>query len=296
MPLVIYKRSNRTHAVLPINLKITTSLIISLIYLQILYLVSFLAKPFWSSAGEFPPFKHNIERWERTIIDIIIAIVPFSNYRSPNPSAILHSDALLHRSHNTTYSTASHVNLDGIPLMPPKAASSAFVYPVTIPQCYPGTAIEGMTPVMAMTERSDLKLDLKGGGIGTATAPGSTITKPGPVMDRYGRNGDPVYETVKKPVPGSGSKSRSPGGSWHRTGINTSGTGSGSGTGTGTGIVTSAGVGNTPVLGSQHSPQHTPSRSRTQSQSHATKSTPSPPPPPRKRVYFEFEHEPIPNY
>lgn len=161
--------------------------------------------------------------------------------------------------------------------MPPKAASSAFVYPVTLPQCYPEMAIERMTPVVAMTERSDLKLDLKGGGIVTATTSGSTMTKPGPVMDRYGRNGDPVYDTVKKPVPGSGSRSRSPGGRRHRTGVNTSGTGSGNGTGTG--IVTSAGDGNTPLLGSQQSPQHTPPRSRTQSQSHATKSTPSLPHP-----------------
>ncbi|KAJ5109192.1 hypothetical protein N7456_005867 [Penicillium angulare] len=216
MPLVIYKRSNRTHAVLPITLKTSTSLIIALIYLQILYLVSFLSKPFWSSAREFPPYKRNIERWERSIIDIIIAIVPFSNYRSPNPSAVLQSDLLLpgHRSHNTTYSSTSHVNLDGIPLMPPKAASSAFVYPLTLPQCYPEMAIERLTPVMAMTERSELKLDLKGGGIGTgtgiatATASGSTITKPGPVVDRYGRNGDPIYDTVKKPVTVTGSVSR----------------------------------------------------------------------------------------
>ncbi|KAJ6171278.1 hypothetical protein N7470_000345 [Penicillium chermesinum] len=92
MPLVTYKPSPGTHAVLPITLWTTCSLILALCYLQTIYFISFLARPCWTSPREFPPFQHSIEHAERLTVDIILSIVPFARYHSPPPH-----QPLLHR-------------------------------------------------------------------------------------------------------------------------------------------------------------------------------------------------------
>ncbi|KAJ5729881.1 uncharacterized protein N7483_004389 [Penicillium malachiteum] len=190
MPLVVYKRANRTHANLPITLTTTIALIFALLYLQVLYAISYFARPFWSSSREFPPYRHNIEAWEKRIIDLILTIVPFSNYRSPNPSSVLHPDGLGHRAQVTSYASSTHVAIDGFPGVPQKAVAAAYTSGPPMPQCYPETAIERMTPTQAHAHRSDLKL-------GNASTTGSVITKPSAVIDRYGKNGISTYDSVK---------------------------------------------------------------------------------------------------
>ncbi|KAJ5659627.1 hypothetical protein N7507_006078 [Penicillium longicatenatum] len=182
MPLVIYKRSNRTHAVLPVTLRTTNSLIITLIHLQFLYLISYIARPLCSSAQEFPPFKYNIERTEKRIIDLIISIIPFSNYRSPNPSTILHPELLNRRSQPGAYAFASRLTIDGVPNMP-QPPSTAFKTPPTMPQCYPETALERMP-----SHQSDSKL-------------GVAINKPSAVVDRYAKANAAMYDTAVKRMP-----------------------------------------------------------------------------------------------
>ncbi|KAJ5706914.1 hypothetical protein N7488_006715 [Penicillium malachiteum] len=191
MPLVVYKRANRTHANLPITLTTTIALIFALLYLQVLYLISWVARPFWSSSREFPPYRNNIEAWEKRIIDLILTIVPFSNYRSPNASSVLHPDALSHRAQVVSYASSSHLTIDGLPGVPQKPVAT-FTSGPSMPQCYPETAIERMTPTQARAHRSDLKL-------GHASTTGSVITKPSAVIDRYGKNGITTYDTVKNP-------------------------------------------------------------------------------------------------
>ncbi|KAJ6014522.1 hypothetical protein N7540_009113 [Penicillium herquei] len=192
MPLVVYKRANRTHANLPITLTTTIALIFALLYLQVLYVVSYSSRPFWSSTREFPPYRHNIEAWEKRIIDLILTIVPFSNYRSPNSSSVLHPDGLSHRAQVASYAFSSHTVIDYLPGAPQKAVAAAHRSGHSMPQCYPETAIERMTPTQAHAHRSDLKL-------GHASTTGTVITKPSAVIDRYGKNGISTYDTVKNP-------------------------------------------------------------------------------------------------
>ncbi|KAJ5569975.1 uncharacterized protein N7459_009405 [Penicillium hispanicum] len=137
MPLVVPKRSSRTHPVLPITLTITTSLVIALCYLQLLYGVSYLARPFWSRRREFPPFRSVIERWERLAIDIIMGIVPSPIYRSPTPTltSTLHEDSQGYRISSIHVSRASWS----------QSNPSAFSVPPNMPQCYPETAAERNT-------------------------------------------------------------------------------------------------------------------------------------------------------
>lgn len=182
MPLGVYKRSNRTHAVLPVTLTTTNSLIISLIYLQFLYLLSYLARPLCSSAQEFPPFKYKIERTEKRVIDLILSIVPFSNYRSPNPSTILHHEPVNHRSQSGAYTSTPRLAADGGPNMP-QPPSTAYKTPPTMPQCYPETALERMP-----SHQPDPKL-----GVGS-------INKPSAVVDRYTKTNVPMYDTAVKRI------------------------------------------------------------------------------------------------
>ncbi|KAJ5809977.1 uncharacterized protein N7503_002195 [Penicillium pulvis] len=185
MPLVVYKQSKRTHAVLPVALTTTNSLIITLIYLQFLYLVSYIARPFCSSAQEFPPFKYQIERTEKRVIDLIFSIVPFSNYRSPNPSTILQHQPLSQRSNSGgAYPSTSRLTIDGVPNMP-QPPSTAFTTPPIMPQCYPETAIERMPSRQSI----DPKLGV-----------GAPINKPSAVADRYAKTDVPIYEIAVKRI------------------------------------------------------------------------------------------------
>ncbi|KAJ6017535.1 hypothetical protein N7451_000914 [Penicillium sp. IBT 35674x] len=185
MPLVVYKQSKRTHAVLPVTLTTTNSLIIALIYLQFLYLTSYIARPFCSSAKEFPPFKYKIERTEKRVVDLILSILPFSNYRSPNPSSILQHEPLSQRPQSGgAYTSTSRLTPDGVPNMP-QPPSSAFTTPPTMPQCYPETAIERMP--------SRQPADPNLGRL--------AINKPSTVVDRYTKPNAPIYDTAVKQMP-----------------------------------------------------------------------------------------------
>ncbi|KAJ5769980.1 uncharacterized protein N7511_002031 [Penicillium nucicola] len=66
----------------PISLSQTLQLIGALVYLQLLYLVSFLARPLANSRHEFPPFRRPIDRIEAAIIESLIGAVPLSAYSS----------------------------------------------------------------------------------------------------------------------------------------------------------------------------------------------------------------------
>ncbi|KAJ5638052.1 hypothetical protein N7490_007931 [Penicillium lividum] len=181
MPLVIYKQSNRTHAVLPVTLTTTNSLITTLIYLQFLYLISYIARPLASSVQELPPFKYNIERTEKRVIDLIISIVPFSNSRSPNPSTILHH-AVNNRAQSAAYTSASHLTIDGSMPQPP---STAFTTPSTMTQCYPKRTLERLSSLS------------QGPKIGTP------IRNPTAVIDECSKNNVSMYDTAIKRMPPS---------------------------------------------------------------------------------------------
>lgn len=200
MPLAIYRRSSRNHANLPITLSTALSLIFALTCLQLLYLVSYVARPFWSSSGEFPPFKHHIERWEKRIIDLILDIVPVTNYRSPNPSSILHPDSLSNRAQATSYESSTHLPVI-TPVIPQKAASSVFPTPPSMPQCYPESAVERLSAAQREFRH--------GHGLGSGSGSGSGISKPSAVIDRYSKSGLPAHDTVKKPIPRSPPHNRS---------------------------------------------------------------------------------------
>lgn len=69
-------------AVFPISLLKTICLIGSLSWLQLLYAVSYLARPFWNTRREFPPFNGAIYRTETSITNAILGPVPLSAYTS----------------------------------------------------------------------------------------------------------------------------------------------------------------------------------------------------------------------
>ncbi|CAI7615024.1 unnamed protein product [Penicillium bialowiezense] len=66
----------------PISLWTTTRLIGALIYLQILYGIAYLRRPFSSSHREFPPLNKNIDEIEKVISNIILDLVPLTAYSS----------------------------------------------------------------------------------------------------------------------------------------------------------------------------------------------------------------------
>lgn len=202
MPLAIYRRSSRNHANLPITRSTALSLIFALTCLQLLYMVSYVARPFWSSSGEFPPFKHHIERWEKKIIDLILEIVPVTNYRSPNPSSILHPDSLSNRAQATSYESSTHLAIN-TPVIPQKAASSVFPIPPSMPQCYPESAMERLSAAQREFRHG------QGLGSVSGSGSGSGLSKPNAILDRYNKNGLPAYDTVKKPIPRSPPHNRS---------------------------------------------------------------------------------------
>ncbi|EKV07100.1 hypothetical protein Pdw03_0982 [Penicillium digitatum] len=69
-------------AVFPISLLNTIRLIGSLSWLQLLYAVSFLARPFWNTRREFPPFNRVISHTETRIINTFLGTAPLSAYSS----------------------------------------------------------------------------------------------------------------------------------------------------------------------------------------------------------------------
>lgn len=176
MPLVVYRPNAGNHAVLPITLRTTYSLILVLCYLQCLYLVSFLARPIWSSHRDFPPFRHTIERVEKAAIDIIISIVPLANYHSPNHPSMISTESLAH--HPVTPAYASRfANGGNHPTNPP------YLTRPSVPECYPATAPEAAR-VSARIQSS-------------TPTPVTPLTPVAPV-ERYTKTGISVYEAVKR--------------------------------------------------------------------------------------------------
>ncbi|OQE43518.1 hypothetical protein PENCOP_c003G07930 [Penicillium coprophilum] len=68
--------------VFPLSLSKTIYLIHLLSWLQILYAVSYLARPFWNTRREFPPFNTAISRTETRIINTLLGAIPLSAYSS----------------------------------------------------------------------------------------------------------------------------------------------------------------------------------------------------------------------
>jgi hypothetical protein len=68
--------------VFPLGLMKTISLIGTLIYLQLLYAISYLAKPFWNYSRGFPPFNEIIYQTETSISNAILGAVPLTAYSS----------------------------------------------------------------------------------------------------------------------------------------------------------------------------------------------------------------------
>ncbi|KAJ5744402.1 hypothetical protein N7533_009272 [Penicillium manginii] len=130
MPL-IGRHVSHTHANLPISLWSTISLTFALSYLQIVYAISFIARPFWSSNLDFPPFRQAIESAEIFAINIILDIVPTSKYRSPAPTNFI-DDATrrpplsLNRP-SPVIGTSPHV----------VTGATVHAVPPHMPQCYP---------------------------------------------------------------------------------------------------------------------------------------------------------------
>lgn len=136
-----------THANLPITMVTTISLTLALLYLQVIYTVSFITSPFWSSNRDFPPFKQTIEGAEKFAIDIILGIVPTSQYRSPAPTNLLHEDAIGQRISNSLHTRALHssrVTLEPAPRV--VSCGSVLVVSPKIPQCYPEPRASYLSP------------------------------------------------------------------------------------------------------------------------------------------------------
>jgi hypothetical protein len=66
----------------PLKLTTAVRLIGSLLYLQLLYAISHLAKPFWNYGREFPPFNKTIDQTETSISNAILGIAPLTAYSS----------------------------------------------------------------------------------------------------------------------------------------------------------------------------------------------------------------------
>jgi hypothetical protein len=176
MPL-IGRHVSHTHANLPISLWSTISLTFALSYLQIIYAISFIARPFWSSNLDFPPFRQTIESAETFAINIILEIVPTSKYRSPAPTNFINDftsrrhPLSLNRS-NPMIGTSPHVATN----------ASVHIIPPQMPQCYPEPRISISHPSPQQKE------------VQTETMR-STHTER---FDKIGDSGDSIYGTAKK--------------------------------------------------------------------------------------------------
>lgn len=164
-----------THANLPISLWSTISLTFALFYLQVIYAVSFVARPFWSSNLDFPPFRQAIESAEKFTIDIILEIVPTSQYRSPAPTA-LNEDTIdrrlafgIDRSTSAPGTSARVVASGSVHLVPPK-----------MPQCFPEPQTSPMSPNQKETRTETMR---------------STHTER---VTKAGNSGASIYGTAQK--------------------------------------------------------------------------------------------------
>lgn len=73
--------------VFPLSFPKTIRLIGALIYLQLLYALSYLIQPFSGSGRDFPPFNKTIDETEARINKAIIGVVPLKAYDTPTATA-----------------------------------------------------------------------------------------------------------------------------------------------------------------------------------------------------------------
>ncbi|KAJ5976091.1 hypothetical protein N7481_009798 [Penicillium waksmanii] len=174
MPL-IGRYVSHTHANLPISLWSTISLTFALSYLQIVYAISFIARPFWSSNLDFPPFRQTIESAETFAINIILEIVPTSNYRSPAPTNFI-SDATS-RCHPLSLNRSNPM----IETSPPVVQGAlVHVVPPQMPQCYPEPRISHPSPQQKEVQTETMR---------------STHTER---FNKIGDSGNSTYGTARK--------------------------------------------------------------------------------------------------
>lgn len=136
MPLMAQTRSSRPQPILPISFSVAMSLVIALSYLQVLYGVSYLVRPFWGQDREFPPFKSTIVRWERVAVELILCILPLPSCGSHSltPTSTLYEDLPAHR---ITSIHTSRVSFNEL-----RSGPSGMSEPHSMPQCYPETSAE----------------------------------------------------------------------------------------------------------------------------------------------------------
>lgn len=132
MPLRSSRRSSPSHANLPIAFLTTLALITALVYLQLIYAISWILQPFYNSSQEFPPLRRTIEKAEKLTINIIISIVPTSLYRSPPATGLLH----IHEDSGHRVPSVPRYVYD------PVSHNQATTVLPTMPQCYPENSIE----------------------------------------------------------------------------------------------------------------------------------------------------------
>ena len=136
MPLIVPNRNTYSHANLPIALLTTLALVTALLYLQLMYGISWLLRPFYNSSQEFPPLRRTIERTEKLTVNIILSIVPTSFYRSPPVSDFLHmqEDSVHHVMSGPRYAYEN----------PSHTLHSQPTTVVPLLQCYPKNSVERM--------------------------------------------------------------------------------------------------------------------------------------------------------
>lgn len=141
MALMYSNHTPLARHILPISFRTSISLVFFLFYLQFLYAISFILRPFWPSKYGIRPFKNAIKRTETRVIGIILEILPPPIYRSPVPSsAFLHEDLSSHQS--TTAHCASHLGFHRV-----RSALPRVVELGEIPQVYhPGAVGRSISP------------------------------------------------------------------------------------------------------------------------------------------------------
>jgi hypothetical protein len=133
MPLIYSRRTSQSHANLPIAFFTALALIAALLYLQLLYAMSWILRPFYNSSQEFPPLRHPIEKAEKLTVNIILGIVPTSFYRSPPVSDTLH----MHENSANRISSAPRYAQE-----PASYTQSTTIFPAPLPLCYPESSME----------------------------------------------------------------------------------------------------------------------------------------------------------
>ncbi|KAJ5295947.1 hypothetical protein PENANT_c001G03387 [Penicillium antarcticum] len=125
----------------PISLPKALFLIGALVYLQLLYLISFIVRPLSNSRHEFPPFKQPIHRVEAAIINSIIGAVPLSAYGSATAtvqqSRLFHGNGLLDQTDGRNSTCLPPSWLRAMPPDPYRFCIDGPDHPTLPPQTHP---------------------------------------------------------------------------------------------------------------------------------------------------------------